>query len=79
MTFLPETHSWRQKLTLVVDTPGDDVTGSLVIEVRVSFYQGGQIMIGTEVQYDLTGEAAVVEVLPGKFLFALTGDSEELF
>lgn len=79
MTFFPEMHSWRQKLTLVVETPGDEVTGSSVIEVRVSFYQGGQFMSGTEVHYGLTGEATVVEVLPGRVLFALTGDSEELF
>ena len=79
MTFFPEMRSWRQKLTLVVETPGDEVTGSSVIEVRVSFYQGGQFMSGTEVHYGLTGEATVVEVLPGRVLFALTGDSEELF
>jgi len=36
-------------------------------------------MSGTEVIYDLTGEAAVVEVLPGRYLFALMGDSEERF
>ena len=79
MAFFPETHSWRQKLTLVVETPEGEVSGSSVVEVRVSFYQGGQIMSGTEVHYDLTGEAAVVEVLPGRYLFALMGDSEELF
>lgn len=79
MAFFPETHSWRQKLTLVVETPEGQVSGSSVVEVRVSFYQGGQIMSGTEVHYDLTGEAAVVEVLPGRYLFALMGDSEELF
>ncbi|MBL9064603.1 hypothetical protein [Tabrizicola sp.] len=76
---MPETHSWRQKLTLVVETPGGEVTGSSVVEVRVDYYSGGQIMSGTEVHYDLTGEAAVVEVLPGRYLFALMGDSEELF
>jgi hypothetical protein len=79
MTLFPDNHSWRQKLTMVVETPEGEVTGSSVVEVRVSFYQGGEIMSGTEVQYELTGEAAVVEVLPGKYLFALMGDSEELF
>jgi len=78
-TFMPETHSWRQKLTLVVETPKGEVSGSSVVGVRVDFYEGGQIMSGTEVHYDLTGEAAVVEVLPGKYLFVLMGDSEELF
>jgi hypothetical protein len=77
--FMPETHSWRQKLTLVVETPAGEVSGSSVIEVRVSFYQGGQIMSGTEVQYELTGEAAMVEVLPGKYLCALMDVNAELF
>ena len=76
MTFFPETHSWRQKLTLVVETPQGQVTGSSVVEVRARFFGPS---IGNEVEYDLTGEAVVVEVLPGKYLFALTNSSEELF
>ena len=79
MTFFPETHSWRQKLTLAVETPSGEKSGASVIEARVSFYDGGQFMSGTEVVYDLTGEAAVVEVLPGRYLFALLGGSEERF
>jgi hypothetical protein len=72
-----ENHSWHQKLTLVVDTPQGEVTGSSVVEVRVSFYDPPSF--GTEVAYELTGEATVVEVLPGRYLFALMGDSEERF
>ncbi|AZL59053.1 hypothetical protein EI545_09490 [Tabrizicola piscis] len=79
MTFAPETHRWRQKLTVVIHTPTGEVTGSSVIEVRVSFYGGGQTITGREVAYDLIGEATVVEVLPGKYLVALIGGSEELF
>ena len=76
MALAPETHSWRQKLTLVVETPEGEVTGSSVTEVRVRFYGRA---IGNEVEYDLTGEAAVVEVLPGRYLFALLEGNEELF
>jgi hypothetical protein len=76
MAIMPETHSWRQKLTLVVETPTGEVTGSSVIEVRARFYG---LTIGNEVEYDLSGEAAVIEVLPGRYLFALIGGSEELF
>lgn len=76
---LPERHVWHQKLTLVIDTPQGEVSGSSVVEVRVGFYEGGQFMSGTEVEYDVTGEAVVVEVLPGRYLFALLGNSEELF
>ena len=73
---MPETQSWRQKLTLIVETPGGERVGSSVTEVRARFL--GQ-SIGNEVEYDLTGEAVVVEVLPGKYLFALLGGNEELF
>lgn len=78
-TLFPETHSWRQKLTLEVETPDGDVSGFSVIELRAYYYEGGQIITGTEVHYDLTGEAAVVEVLPGRYLFALLVGTEELF
>lgn len=73
---MPETHVWRQKLTLIVETPEGERVGSSVTEVRARFH--GQ-SIGNEVDYDLTGEAVVVEVLPGRYLFALLGGSEELF
>jgi hypothetical protein len=76
--FAGRTDSWNQKLTLVVETPTGEVSGSAVTEVRVTFYANASLNFGTEVQYSLTGEAAVVEVLPGRFLFALMGDSEEL-
>ena len=79
MTFFPETHRWRQKLTLVVETPDGEVSGSSVTEVRADFYESGESMSGREVSYGVTGEAAVVEVLPGRYLFALMGGSEGLF
>jgi hypothetical protein len=72
-----ENHSWHQKLTLVVATPQGEVSGSSVVEVRVTFYDPPSF--GTEVVYGLTGEATVLEVAPGKYLFALLGGSEERF
>jgi hypothetical protein len=72
-----ENHSWHQKLTLVVDTPQGEVSGPSVVEVRVTFYDPPSF--GTEVVYGVTGEATVVEVLPGRYLFALLGGSEQRF
>jgi hypothetical protein len=73
-----ENHRWNQKLTLVIDTPAGEVTGSSVIEVRASFYENGMAFTNTELTRSLTGEATVVEVLPGRYLFALLGGNEGL-
>ena len=70
-------HDWRQKLTVVVETPAGERSGAAVVEVRATF---GQIPLsGNEVEYHYTGEATVVEVAPGKYLFALLGGTEERF
>ena len=79
MTFAPETHVWRQKLTLVVETPDGEVSGSVVTQVRVAFFANPSALTGREVSYSLIGEATVVEVLPGRYLFALISGSEERF
>jgi hypothetical protein len=71
--------SWHQRLTLTVDTPEGEVSGSAVSEIRYTFYANPSKMTGREVSYDLTGEATVVEVLPGRYLFALIEGSEERF
>ncbi len=70
-------HEWHQKLTVVVDTPSGEVSGSSVVEVTATF---GQLpMTDREVWYSLRGEATVVEVAPGRYLFALLGDSNERY
>lgn len=79
ITFFPERHIWHQKLMLVVETPSGEVSGYSVVEVGARFFDPPEFMTGNEVHYDLTGEAVTVEVLQGRFLFALMGDSEELF
>jgi len=69
-----DTNSWRQKLTVTVETPQGEVTGSSVVRVVSSF---GQVPLSnSEVGYKVTGEAAVVEIAPGRYLFALLGNSE---
>jgi hypothetical protein len=69
--------TWRQKLTLVVDTPAGEVSGSAVVHVSGNMRQ----LPGSanEIVYTVRGEATVVEVLPGRYLFALLGGSEEQF
>lgn len=70
-------HTWHQNLTMVVETPAGERAGAAVVEVRALF--GRQVMSQAEVQYGYTGEATVVEVAPGKYLFALLGGTSERF
>jgi hypothetical protein len=65
--------SWNQKLTVTVETPQGERSGSAVVYERVTY--GQQFMSGSLVQYDIKGEATVVEVAPGKYLFALLGEA----
>lgn len=75
---LPAHHVWHQKLTLVVDTPQGEVSGSSVI--KVAFSGKNRILLRDLDSSDLslTGEAAMVEVLPGRWLFALLQDQDVL-
>jgi hypothetical protein len=74
----PQFHSWRQKLTVEVATPAGDVSGSAVVQVDATFLSDPPL--GTnEVNYNVTGEATVVEVAPGRYLFALVSGSETRF
>ena len=62
-------YSWRQKLTITVETPAGEVSASSVSAViwRKHWIQTD----GMGWDCDLTGEAVVVEVTPGRYLFAL--------
>lgn len=62
-------YSWRQKLTVTVETPAGEVSGSSVSEV--SWGKVWPKFEGTGWDTDLSGEAVVVEVTPGRYLFAL--------
>ncbi|MGL6211128.1 MAG: hypothetical protein ACRC14_15010 [Paracoccaceae bacterium] len=64
-----ERYSWRQKLTLTVETPAGEVSASSVNQV--SWRKHWIRTDGMGWDYDLTGEAVVVEVTPGRYLFAL--------
>jgi hypothetical protein len=62
-------YSWRQKLTVTVETPAGEVSGSSVS--AVSWRKQWFHWDGMGWSWDLTGEAVVVEVTPGRYLFAL--------
>ncbi|MGB5557120.1 MAG: hypothetical protein WBN04_03805 [Paracoccaceae bacterium] len=62
--------SWRQEMTVIVETPAGEVSGSSVTEIVWRKHQI-RFMDGMGWDYDVTGEAVVVEVTPGKYLFAL--------
>ena len=57
-----ERYSWRQKLTVTVDTPAGEVSGASVSQV--SWRKHWIRTDGMGWDYDLTGEAVVVEVTP---------------
>jgi hypothetical protein len=63
---LSDTYRWRQKLTVMVDTPVGPKTGSAISEIAVTLRnrRGNR-------DASVTGEATVVEVALGKHVFAL--------
>ncbi|WP_294982607.1 hypothetical protein [Tabrizicola sp.] len=66
------TVSWNQRLTLVIETPQGEARGSAVTRVENVTSKGALVLAeawGTRSYW--TGEAVAVEVLPGKWLFAL--------
>jgi hypothetical protein len=62
-------YSWRQKLTITLMTPTGEVSASSVS--AVSWRKQWIRWDGMGWSWDLTGEAVVVEVTPGRYLFAL--------
>ena len=65
-----EKFEWRQKMTVTVETPAGEVSGSSVSAVS---WQEHAVRFpdGMGWHYNVTGEAVVVEVTPGRYLFAL--------
>jgi hypothetical protein len=64
-----ERYAWNQKLTVTVETPAGEVSASSVS--AVSWRKHWIQTDGMGWSYDLTGEAVMVEVTPGRYLFAL--------
>ena len=62
--------SWKQKITVVVSTPDGVRTRSSVTTARLTL-KNTRIIPQSGSGYLVSGEAAVVEIVPGKYLFAL--------
>ena len=70
--FGQQTISWHQRLTLIVETPQGEVRGSAVTEVTNVLTDGDWVLPEARgVRSTTKGEAVVVEVTPGHYLFAL--------
>ncbi len=67
--FNKDRYAWHQKLTVTVEIPAGEVSASSVS--AVSWRKHWIQTDGMGWDYDLTGEAVVVEVTPGRYLFAL--------
>ena len=66
---------WRQKLVLTVETPSGVATGSAV--TAVSWSRNYVFKDGPSYYSDVTGEATVVDLGGGRFLFALLSNSND--
>ncbi|RRN67240.1 hypothetical protein [Agrobacterium deltaense] len=67
-----ESWSWNQKLTVTVETPQGEKSASSVTRQRMIHRDGWYVLPdarGAGVGY--SGEAVVLEVMPGRYLFAL--------
>ena len=62
--------AWHQKLTVTVATPAGEVSGASVTAVEVDGFDG-LLPDGGDVDSRLRGEAVLVEVAPGRYLFVL--------
>lgn len=72
--------SWHQRMTLIIETPAGEVTGASVQEALFTGTRGELRHImgvnGSTGGYGFRGEAAVVELAPGRYLFALLTGGE---
>jgi hypothetical protein len=70
---------WNQRLTVIIDTPAGEIRDSAVTQITKTDTTGG-IFFPPEarrVNSAVVGEAVVVEVTPGRWLFALLGGRED--
>ncbi|OQP87054.1 hypothetical protein BTR14_06325 [Rhizobium rhizosphaerae] len=65
-------YEWHQKLTVTMDTPNGPLSASSVQQMRLSDKRGPwNPPEGSGVSFTLSGEAVVMELAPGRYLFAL--------
>lgn len=66
-------YEWNQKLTVVVETPNGERSGSAVTQVTARIGEGSVML--TNAAYKVEGEATVVDLGHRKYLFALLANS----
>ncbi len=72
-------YTWHQKLTVTVQTPTGEVSGYSVTEITKTHSDSWYVPPEARgVRSDVRGEAVVVEVAPGKYLFVLLDGVESL-
>ncbi len=69
------TYEWNQKLTLVVQTPSDDRVASAVTEITKG--TANPIGAGPGAYTYMKGEAVVLELVHGRYLFVLLEDNQQ--
>lgn len=68
--------SWRQKMIVMVSTPTGDVSGEAVTSVYV--HKNNLFKDGAGHQFTIKGEAVVVDLGAGRYLFALLSSSDKV-
>lgn len=69
-----DTYSWNQKMTVTVETPAGKVSGSSIVHIERTFFDPNEQFISANAtQGRIQGEAVVVELATGRYLFALVG------
>lgn len=63
-----ESYSWNQKITIVVETPIGEVSGSAV--TKIDWRKNNLFKDGSSWQSKITGEAAFVDLGAGRYVFA---------
>ena len=69
--FFNNTWSWHQKLTVVLETPNGEKTGASVTRASVSLHKTIPGQSGGRASNGLGGEAVVIDLEDGKYLFVL--------
>ena len=78
LTGCGDTYEWNQKITVEVETPDGVKSGSSVQHIRWVAGAGYPGMDGPSADSKVTGEAVVVDLGGGKYLFALLSGSHGL-
>ena len=68
-------YSWNQQLTLVIDTPNGPVAGASVVHLEYIYFPNGLWGSASSFERDLTGEATVVDLGDGRYIFALLSEN----